>query len=222
MAQRRGSGVHDLEVAVEHLTVGDGVEALGVRVRLGVRVVDAVDVGGLHQDLSANLARPERRGGVGGEVRVASSGSVDSDASLLEVADGAATDVGLGDLAHLDGAHDTAVHPVALEAVLERERVNDCGEHAHVVALRTVHAGSRTLKAAEDVPATYDDGDLDAGLADRGDLLGEPLRNGGIDAVGLVAHQRLPRELEKNALVPYISQADLTFIERERTVCLVT
>jgi hypothetical protein len=63
---------------------------------------------------------------------------------------------------HLDGAHDAAVHFVALEAVLEREGVDDGGQHAHVVCLRAVHAARRTGEAAEDVAAADDDGDLDA------------------------------------------------------------
>ena len=75
------------------------------------------------------------------------------------------------------------------------------GEHAHVVALGTVHARSRTLDAAEDVAATHDDGDLDAGIADGLDLLGEPLGHGGVDAKGLLPHEGLAGELEQHAPV---------------------
>ena len=121
VAQGRGGGVHDLEVAVEDLAVADGLEALGVGVGARVRVVDAVDVGGLHEDLCVDLAGAQGGGGVRGEIGVASAGGIDGDAPLLKVANRAPPDVGLGDLAHLDGAHHAAVHAVALEAVLERE-----------------------------------------------------------------------------------------------------
>ena len=88
--------------------------------------------------------------------------------------DGTAANVGLGDLAHLDGAHDATVHAGLLEGVLQGEGVDDGGEHAHVVSLGAVHAISRTLDATVDVAATDYDSDLDAGLVDRANLLGKP------------------------------------------------
>ena len=123
--------------------------------------------------------------------------------------DGAAADVGLADLVHLDGAHDAAIHAVALEAVLEREGVDHRREHAHVVALRAVHAGCRALDAAEDVAAAHDDGHLDAVLPHGLDLVGEPLRHLGVNAEVLVTHEGLAGELQKNALVLVGRQAIL-------------
>ena len=117
------------------------------------------------------------------------------------MADRAAPDVGLGDLAHLDGAHDAAVHAVALEAVLEGEGVDDGGEHAHVVALGAVHARGGPGEAAEDVAPAHDDGDLHAGLPDGLDLLGEALRDRGVDAEGLLPHQGLAGKLEQDAVI---------------------
>ena len=117
------------------------------------------------------------------------------------MADGAAADVGLGDLAHGDGAHDAAVHAGVLEGVLKRERVHDGREHAHGVALGAVHAAGGHLDAAEDVAAADDDGDLDARVVDRADLVGQAGRNGGIDAELLAAHEGLAGKLEEHALV---------------------
>ena len=57
--------------------------------------------------------------------------------------------------------------------------------------------------------------------AGRRDLLGKPLRNRRVNSIGLIAHERLSRELEKNALVLDLRQADLTFVERE-CMCLDT
>ena len=64
-----------------------------------------------------------------------------------------------------------------------RERVHDRGEHAHVVGRDAVHAGPREARAAEDVAAADDDGDLDAAAADLADLAGDALEDRGIDAV---------------------------------------
>ena len=128
---------------LQHVDVGEFVELDGIRVRLGVGVVDAVDLGRLHDALGVDLERAQRGGRVGGEVRVARAGGEDDDAALLHVADRAPPDVGLGDCLHLDGAHDAREDAVALERVLQRERVHDGGEHAHVVGLGAVHALGR-------------------------------------------------------------------------------
>ena len=46
-------------------------EELGLRVLDRIGGVDTVDLGRLEQDLGLDLHRPQRRGAVGGEVRVA-------------------------------------------------------------------------------------------------------------------------------------------------------
>ena len=92
------------------------------------------------------------------------------DAALLEVADGAAPDVRLGDLVHRDRGHDPGRHAGPLEGVLEREAVHDRRQHADVVAGRPVHAPRGGRQAAEDVAAADDDPDLDAQPVDLRDL----------------------------------------------------
>ena len=114
--------------------------ALGVRVRHGVPVVDAVDLGRLEQDLGVDLDGAQRGGRVGREVRVAGAGHEDRDPALLEVADGAAADVRLGDLVHRDRGHDPGRDAGPLERVLEGQAVHHRREHADVVAGRAVHA----------------------------------------------------------------------------------
>ena len=107
---------------------------------------------------------------------------------------------------HLDGAHNAAVHAVLLEAVLQRERVDDRREHAHVVALRAVHALGCTLDATIDVAATNDHGDLDTVIVGRLDGLSNALGNGGIDAEVPLAHQRLSRKLQQDTVIFVVSQ----------------
>ena len=110
---------------------------------------------------------------VGGEERHAGAGAEDDDAALLEVADRAPRDVGLGDLAHRDRGLHARLDALLLEEVLQREAVHHGAEHAHVVGARAVHALLLQLGAAEEVAAADDDGDLDA-LVDRlGDLAGD-------------------------------------------------
>jgi hypothetical protein len=76
---------------------------------VGILVVDAIDAGRLHHDLGADLHGAQRRGRVGREERVARARREDHQAALLEVADGAAADVRLGEALHLDGREDARV-----------------------------------------------------------------------------------------------------------------
>ena len=145
--------------------------AVGIRER--IRLVDAVDLGRLEQDLGVDLDGPQRGRRVGREVRVAGAGDEDRDPALLEVADGAAPDVRLGDLVHRDRAHHPRRDPDVLERILEGQAVHDRGEHADVVAGRPVHALGRRREAAEDVAAADDDADLDAETVDLRDLAGD-------------------------------------------------
>ena len=159
-AERHRGGVHDADAIGQEAIVGEPGEHLGVFVPRRVAVVDAVDLGRLEQRAGVDFHGAQRGRGVGREVGVAGAGGEDDEAPLLEVTDGAAADVGLGDLADLERRHHARRDAALLERVLQRERVDDGGEHAHVVALRAVHAGARALEAAEDVAAADDDADL--------------------------------------------------------------
>ena len=59
------------EALGQDLRVGQLVVARGVRVERGVGAVDAVHLGGLEQDLGADLDRAQGRGRVGREVGIA-------------------------------------------------------------------------------------------------------------------------------------------------------
>ena len=84
-----------------------------------------------------------------------------------------------------------AYMPSASTRVLHRERVHHRGEHAHVVAGDAVHAGARQAGAAEDVAAADHDRDLHAQAHDFADLERDALEHLRVDAVVLLAQQRL-------------------------------
>ena len=117
------------------------------------------------------------------------------------MADGAATDVGLGHFLHVDGALHAAEDAVALEGVLQRQRVHDRGQHADVVRLGAVHAIGCAGDAAEDVAAAHHDGKLHAVMHHVGDLVGQGIDHLRIDAVAKVACQRLAGQLQQHALI---------------------
>ena len=55
------------------------------------------------------------------------------------------------------------------------------------------------METPEDVPAADHDGGLDIEVVDRPDFLGEPLQDCGLDAVALLAGERLAGELQEDA-----------------------
>ena len=108
-----------------------------------------------------DLDRPQARRRVGREERIAGAGREDHAAALLEVAHRAPADVVLADFLDADRRHDACVAAEGFEGVLQRERVHDGREHAHVVGRDAVHAGASEARAAKDVAAADDDRDLD-------------------------------------------------------------
>ena len=200
-AQRNRGRVHHLQALFEHLQVRDAIEADRVGLEHRVGVVDAVDLRGLEDDLGLDLHRAQRRRRIGAEEGIAGAGAEDDDAALFEVADGAAADERLGDRAHLDGGDHAGDDALLLERVLQRQRVDDRRQHAHVVGGRPVHPARAGGDAAEDIAAADDDGGLDAHRLDFGDVERDLRGHGGIDAVVGLAHQGFAGEFEKDAFV---------------------
>ena len=115
---------------------------------------------------------------------------------------GAAPDVGLRDLRHVDGAlgaRRDAVGP--FEGVLKREGVHDGGEHPHVVGGRPVHAGGFRLAASPDVAAADYDAQLDSQVVGLHYLGGHEVDGGWIDAVPADALEGLPAQLQEDSAV---------------------
>ena len=135
-----------------------------------IRIVDAVDLGRLEEDVGVDLDRTQTRGGIGREEGIARARAENHDTTLLEMADRAPANVILANLVDAQRRHDPRIGAEALERVLHRERIDHGGEHSHVIRGHPVHTGAREARAAEDVAATDDDGDLDAHVGEFADL----------------------------------------------------
>ncbi len=181
LAERDSGDVHDAQAELDDVRVGDLVILGSGGVLLGVCGVDAVDAGGFEEDLGADLHRAQAGRGVGGEVGVSGAGGEDDDASFFQMADGTAADVGLGDLVHLDGGHDADGDSGLLDGVLQRDGVDDGGEHSHVIGGDAVHVDGLFGDAAEEVATADDDADLAAGAGGLGDFVGDCGDEDGID-----------------------------------------
>ena len=111
--------------------------------------------------------------------------------------------VRLCDLRHRDRGLDARRLTERLERVLQRERVDDRGEHPHVVGAGAIHASRRAGEPTEDVAAADDDRDLDTQIGARlRDFLSDPLDDRGVDSEpdGLVG-EGLTRELQHDPVV---------------------
>ncbi len=181
------------------LTSGSS-SAVGVGSRIAG--VDAVGAVLAHQDgAGIDLDRPQRRRGVGGEERIAGTSREDHHPTLLEVADGAAADVRLGDLRHVDRGLDTGRLTGSLEGLLQGQRVDHRGEHAHVVGLGAVHASALAGHPTPDVPAPDHDRDVDveASAWPRLDLRGEIGDHLAVDAESAATRECLTGQLDQDS-----------------------
>ena len=202
LAERERGGVHHAEAAVHRVGVGEVVELLGGRVLLRVGGVDSVDLRRLDEDVRPDFAGAERGAGVGRKEGVAGAGGEEHDAPLLEVAQRAAVDEGLGDALAGERGHHARREAGLLDRVLEGEGVDDRREHAHVVAGAAVDAERLARRAAEDVAAAEHDRDVRAHVLDGLHLGGHPRDDLRVDALpGRAVEEDLAAELEQDALV---------------------
>ena len=200
-AERYGSGIHDAEVEAENVRVGDLLEFGGFVVEFGIGGVDAVDGGGLEEYVGFDLHGAEAGGGVGGEEGVAGASGEDDDATLFEVAHGAAADVRFGDLVHFDGRHDAAEETELFDGVLKGDGVDDSGQHAHVIGGDAVHVDGLLGDAAEEISSSDDDAYLAAEGVNCSDFSGDFVDEDGVDTKAFTSGQGFARDLEKDSFV---------------------
>src|SRR3990172_10266883 len=146
--------------------------------------VEAVNVLlGHEQYIGVDLDGAKGGGCIGRHIGVGGAGGEDDHATLLQVADGAAADVGLGDGGDGDRALGADRESVPLQRVLQGEGVDDGGQHARVVGGGAVHAGGGGGDAAEDVSRADDDSDFDPHALDRLQLPGDGIDHRGVHAL---------------------------------------
>jgi hypothetical protein len=120
---------------------------------------------------------------------------------LFEVAHGAAADPRLADAVDADGGEDPRGLAHLFHGFLERQGVDDGREHPHVVGGRAVDvAVFGEGRAADEVAAPDDDGELDAGLPDLGALGGDVLQVVGLEAEAPLVAEPFAADLEQDAL----------------------
>ena len=179
--------------------MGDGVDLFGVRVGLGVAVVDAVHVFGEKKDVCVRLAGAQRRARIRRAVRVARAAGEDDDAPKFKVAQRLAQDERLGDADHVQRRLHAGGDALLLDGVLHGERIDDGGEHPHVIRRGAVHVGA--LPPPPEIAAAQHDADLHAHVVHADELVDDPLDDRLVQAEAVIAGERLAGELEDDPLV---------------------
>ena len=197
-AEGHGGGIHDLEATGNDFLVGDVVEARGGRVLDRVGRVDAVDLGGLHDDVAFAFDSAQRGTAVRREERVARTSGEDDHGTRGKELQGLAAVEEFADRFHADGGHHHGINTLLVEGVLHGEAVHHGAEHAHGIALGAVHAASRSRNAADEVAATDDESDLNALLDDGSNFACHVGEDDVIDTVALFACEGFATELQEN------------------------
>ena len=186
---------------VEHLVIGDGVELYGIGIGGGIAVVHAVDILGQQYHVGANLRRPQHRGGIGGEIRVAGAAAEDDHAALFQMTDGPGTDVRLCHGTDLQRCLHPHVHALLLQHVGHGHAVHGGGQHAHVVGPGTLDISLAVLHAAPEVAAADDHAHLHTHGGTFLDHVGHLAHYLEIQTEVLVAGQRLAADLQQHPFI---------------------
>jgi len=188
-AQRYSGRVHHAKIPAENLGIGDLFETSGGAIFLWIGGVDTVDRSGLQKDVGPDLHRSQGCCSIRGEVRISGSSGEDHNASFFEVADRPAADIRLGDLMHLDGAHDAAVEASFFDGILERDGIDDGREHSHVIGRDAVHVDGLLGDSAKEVSPSNDDPDLAAEGVGGCNLFGYFVDKYGVDTEAAACRQ---------------------------------
>lgn len=188
-------------MAGKDLVIGDLVEFHGVRILRGIVGIYTVDVLGQQNGVGVDLRRTEHRAGIRREERVAGAAAEDHDAALLQMADGTAADIGLGDAGHLNGSLHADLNAALLQTVGQSEAVDDRGKHAHLVGAGALHPVAAVLDAAPEIAAADDDAHLHTGFDALLDDVADTADHIKIQAAVGVARQGLAADFQKYAAI---------------------
>ena len=124
----------------------------------------------------------QRGGRIGGKIRIRRAASENHHPAFIQVANGPAADIGLSHLRHRDRGHHARGDVLLFKSILQGQRVDDGGQHAHVIGADAVHVAGRCRDAAEEIAAAYHQADLHAGAGDFRDFSSQRLHSRAVQA----------------------------------------
>src|SRR5262249_20578880 len=132
-AETERGRIHDLETLRERFGEREPVVTLRVRKLVWVTIINAVDLRGFQDHVGANLTRAQRCRRVSGKIRIAGAGSENHNSAQFQMPNGAAEDEWLGYIVHLNRGLDAGLDSHLLQRASQRESIDDCGKHSHVI-----------------------------------------------------------------------------------------
>ena len=196
--KRNSCSIHDLEAAGDDFLVADVIETGGSRVLDRVCSVDAIDLGGLHDDVAFAFNGAESGAAVRRKERIAGTGGEDDHGTRRQKLESLASVEEYADRFHADSGHHHGIDTLLVESVLHGKAVHHGAEHTHSIALGAVHAASRSRNAANEVAAANHERNLHALLDDRRNFACHVGEDNIIDTVALFACKGFATKLEKN------------------------
>src|SRR5580658_102332 len=113
--------------------------------------------------------------------------------------DSAAPDEGLGHLLHLNRRLHASVDILLFQRILQRQRIDHCGQHTHVIGGDAVHIASLICHATKEVAATHHDRKLHSQRVHVGQFRRNLVDASRIHTKALISSQGFSRKLEQNA-----------------------
>ena len=172
---------------MQRIQIRDLREAFRLGIFLRVAVVNAIHLRRLQNHFRADFIGAQGRRGVGRKIRIARAAAEDD---LFQMPHGAPADERLGDLRHGDGALHARGRSKFFQRVLQCQRVDDCGEHSHVIARGALNAVFAAGRAAKNVPTTHHHHHFHAELAHFADLRGHVMHRSGTNANAMLITER--------------------------------
>ena len=170
--QDQGRSIHDIESLVQCLIISQSLIQSSGWILHRVGSVDPIHLGGLDQQFGIDLDGSEAGRRIGGEEGITGAGREDDHPTFFQMPYGAAADVILAHLVNLECGHDPDWATVIFQCVLHGECVEDGRQHSHIVAGDPFQSFACRLCTANDVATPHHQPDLNAGIAELGNLEG--------------------------------------------------
>ena len=102
-------------------------------------------------------------------------------------------------LIHLNSRHDACKYPLLFQRVLQCERIDDGGQHAHMVGGDAIHVLRLLGHAAKKISSAHHNGSLNPEFLDVAELGGDLVNARRVHTKALVRRQSFTGYFEQNA-----------------------
>ena len=161
-AERKSCSVQNLELLLNGFVKSQRLIHFCAGIFLGISGKDTVNLSGFQNHIGSDFSTSQRCGSIRCEERITGTGSKNHNPAFLQVAQGFAANIRLGNLVDIQSALNTGFNTGVSQCILEGHCVHAGSQHAHIVAGGTIHTGGAECDSAEDIAAADHDRKLNA------------------------------------------------------------